>query len=462
MTNPTESKQEPTHLEDVATTNQVAMLSGARDHFLDASMIEKASCAHELKTASDGKTVLIPRPSDDPADPLNWSQLRKCLVLLVISCTAFLPDYGSGTGAVTLIPQAKEWGLSEDTVNHSQVGNVFMLGAGGLVVTILASYFGRLPTLFWFLPYDKRVVRSYYLEPVLGPLIAAFIINTTKWQWAFGIYTIETGLCILMTVLFVDETFYNRDLGAAQQPMKGSRVLRLVGIEQFRSRHLRQTLATAVMRPLKIISKPTVFLSSIYYCFTLAWAVGINTTLSIFLGPLYGFGLKQIGFFYFSPVIAALIGELVGHWLHDAAAKYYMQRHRGQFEPEARLQVIWCATPFMITGLALFGFCLERKYHYMVTAIAWGLYVFGVMIATVGINAYNLDSYPEASGEVTAWINMARTTGGFIVSYFQVKWAQSVGTEVSFGTQAGIVGAMFSLVVIMQLWGKKMRDWARD
>lgn len=151
MTSHTESKQEPTHLEDVATTNQLVILGGAGDHFVDASMIEKASCAHELKTASDGRTVLIPQPSDDPADPLNWSQLRKCLVLLVISCTAFLPDYGSGTGAVTLIPQAKEWGLSEDTVNHSQVGNVFMLGAGGLVVTVLASYFGRLPTLFWFL-----------------------------------------------------------------------------------------------------------------------------------------------------------------------------------------------------------------------------------------------------------------------------------------------------------------------
>jgi hypothetical protein len=113
-----ERKQVPTHLEDVATTSQLVMLGGTEDQFVDASMIEKASCAHEVKTALDGKTVLIPRPSDDPADPLNWSQLRKCLVLLVISCTAFLPDYGSGTGAVTLIPQAKEWGLSEDTVNH--------------------------------------------------------------------------------------------------------------------------------------------------------------------------------------------------------------------------------------------------------------------------------------------------------------------------------------------------------
>lgn len=41
--------------------------------------------------------------------------------------------------------------MSPDTVNHSQVGNVFMLGAGGVIVVALSAYFGRLPILFWFL-----------------------------------------------------------------------------------------------------------------------------------------------------------------------------------------------------------------------------------------------------------------------------------------------------------------------
>jgi hypothetical protein len=37
-----------------------------------------------LKTASDGRTVLIPQPSDDPRDPLNWSSLKKHTVLLLL------------------------------------------------------------------------------------------------------------------------------------------------------------------------------------------------------------------------------------------------------------------------------------------------------------------------------------------------------------------------------------------
>jgi hypothetical protein len=40
--------------------------------------------------------------------------------------------------------------MEENTVNHSQAGNVFMLGPGGLATIILAAYFGRLPVTFYF------------------------------------------------------------------------------------------------------------------------------------------------------------------------------------------------------------------------------------------------------------------------------------------------------------------------
>ena len=62
--------------------------------------------ASGLKLAEDGHTVLIPQPSDDGNDPLNWSWTRKHLILFAVSWASFLPDYGSATGAVTLIPQA--------------------------------------------------------------------------------------------------------------------------------------------------------------------------------------------------------------------------------------------------------------------------------------------------------------------------------------------------------------------
>lgn len=95
-------------------------------------VVDTADGAAGVKVAKDGHTRLIPQPSDDAKDPLNWTWSKKHIVLLVVSIASFLPDYGSATGAVTLIPQAAEWGMTPDEVNHSQAGNVFMLGVGGI------------------------------------------------------------------------------------------------------------------------------------------------------------------------------------------------------------------------------------------------------------------------------------------------------------------------------------------
>ncbi len=59
------------------------------------------------KLASDGHTVLVPQPSDDPNDPLNWTKFKKHVILLIVSACAFLADYGSATGAVALLTQSK-------------------------------------------------------------------------------------------------------------------------------------------------------------------------------------------------------------------------------------------------------------------------------------------------------------------------------------------------------------------
>ncbi|EDN02799.1 conserved hypothetical protein [Histoplasma mississippiense (nom. inval.)] len=369
--------------------------AGKEGYLLDTSHARSG----DLKTTQDGRTILIPQPSASPLDPLNWSWARKHLILIIVSMTAFLPDYGSATGAVTLLPQSAIWKMTPDEVNHSQVGNVFMLGAGGVFVVALAAYFGRYPVFFWFA-----------------------IIATATAVWCTAAQTFES---------FMDSQwllFHSGSRDAACAPI--------------------------------IICKPPVFISMVYYLLTFAWVVEINTTLSIFLGPLYNFGPKQIGFFYFTPVTAAILGEIAGHWLHDLIARTAARRNNGRLEPESRYVATWIATPFMFAGLILLGFALEREYHYMLASLGWGLYVFGIMITTVAVNAYVLDSYPEASGEVAAWINFGRTTGGFVVSYFMVRWAHEQGTIRQFGTMTGICGFAFLMVLGLQIFGKRMRLWA--
>ncbi len=124
--------------------------------------------------------------------------------------------------------------------------------------------------------------------------------------------------------------------------------------------------------------------------------------------------------------------------------------------------VNWFALPFLVTGLTLLGFCLGRGYHYMLTAFAWGLYVFGTMIASVGVSAYQLDAYPRGSGEVGAWINFSRTAAGFVVAYFQVRWVAAMGPEKTFGIQAAVCAGVFPIVILLQVFGRRLRHISGD
>lgn len=72
-------------------------------HMLDASQLHDPN----LKTTADGKTILIPQPSSNPNDPLNWSYVKKHVILGIISIVAFMADFGSSIGIITLLPQAK-------------------------------------------------------------------------------------------------------------------------------------------------------------------------------------------------------------------------------------------------------------------------------------------------------------------------------------------------------------------
>ena len=103
--------EKPVLPDEVETTNGHGHHLASKSEVLheyqeNEGYIIDAETGEGVKVAADGHTRLIPQPSDDPRDPLNWSWGKKHLILIIVSLTAFLPDYGSATGAVTLLAQA--------------------------------------------------------------------------------------------------------------------------------------------------------------------------------------------------------------------------------------------------------------------------------------------------------------------------------------------------------------------
>lgn len=129
----------------------------------------------------------------------------------------------------------------------------------------------------------------------LGLLITAFIINKEAWSNAFWVNTGLSALCWLFVVSLMDETLYNRKQARDQQPVPKSRLLRLVGFEQWGGRRLRKTFYQALMRPFIAISKLPVLLCTIYHFLNFAWAIGVNAIVIIWLTSTYRFTPYNLG-----------------------------------------------------------------------------------------------------------------------------------------------------------------------
>jgi hypothetical protein len=96
-----------------------------------------------LKLAKDGRTVLIPQPSDDDEDPLNWSWLKKHKALLALLLPSLLTDWGMTWGTTLFEAQAMTWNMSIPDAARSVSGGIFLQGPGGVLAVPLVQRYGR-------------------------------------------------------------------------------------------------------------------------------------------------------------------------------------------------------------------------------------------------------------------------------------------------------------------------------
>jgi len=105
--------------------------------------LNSETASGDVKYARDGVTVLIPQPSDDPDDPLNWSWAKKHGIMLALGFGCLLSDWGLTYGTTLFQVQAKEWRMTPPAVAQSISGGIFMQAPGGLLAVPLCQRYGR-------------------------------------------------------------------------------------------------------------------------------------------------------------------------------------------------------------------------------------------------------------------------------------------------------------------------------
>lgn len=216
----------------------------------------------------DGSIILVPTPSKDPADPLNWSSTHKWLIVMLLVAWC-----GSGLAVQSFIanvlPSAAEKfpDVSESQLNLL-VTVVSPLVAPGellfvpltitygrrfalllsIVILLAATVWGACATSYSSLlgarvlqgfstgPTDAIIytivqdmtfqhergvmlgvaVNAQYILTYIYPIIIPFMGNDVI-QWAFVMFSAVIGLSLIGLFFVMPETRYNRDLAAQEE-----------------------------------------------------------------------------------------------------------------------------------------------------------------------------------------------------------------------------------------------------
>jgi MFS family permease len=123
--------------------------------------------------------------------------------------------------------------------------------------------------MFFFHQHAQKIgiwTSLFLVSPYCGPLFGNFIIGGTG-SWRAVMWLVFGLGCfnLVLIVLFVDESWYRRDLPQREQPDRGNRMSRLIGIWQLRvHKGYFLSVATACKKLTYVLVKPIILPILIY------------------------------------------------------------------------------------------------------------------------------------------------------------------------------------------------------
>ncbi|KAI9714274.1 MAG: hypothetical protein M1820_000234 [Bogoriella megaspora] len=371
------------------------------------------------KTENDGsQPPLIPQPSNDPADPLNWPLALKIGILIQICLLGALGGLNTAIINPAYGPMSKELGISTVTASYQTTVVIALNGIGPFIWIPLANVYGRRPVYLFttllgfgsalgsayansfgqllaarvfngffpaafalgpativdlfFLHQRGRALGTFtvmltngsHLAPIFGGLLGQFC----GWRWTFKFTAICDAVMVIVVFFCLPETLFSRKTSAelTEQTRKEPRMTMETYFSRLTLRNkdpdLKLHLKQFVWPSVKMAKYPSVLFPALYYASQYGFASILPAvTVAYIFQEFFHWNTLDIGLGYGAALtIGASLGELAAGMVVDSIVKRASRKAGGRPpEPEVRLQAIWTGEILLPIGLLIYGFTLQ-------------------------------------------------------------------------------------------------------
>ncbi|KAK8003940.1 ornithine-oxo-acid transaminase [Apiospora arundinis] len=441
---------------------------------------------------------LVPQPSDNKDDPLNWSKALKLGILLQASLLTLMGIMGAAIinpafvplaaafhitpveasyeltvwtifGAVVpllLVPLANVYGRRPFYVLGNLLAAVTNLAAGhcttwsGILATRAlngigagcATSLGPATVVDLFFLHERGLYMGAYTFCVtnaahFAPLAGGFIAQNLGWSQCFTIPSyIQFGLFVITYFCF-PETLYSRKVQDAPAESNKSAVPSYVDLLFFRTRGRqtggRKVTLSSFAAPFVMMRYLCVMIPAVYYMTAFAYgSLLFAVTGSVVFRGLYGFNTAQTGMIISIPlVIGCILGECSAGWFTDWLVYRAARKDGGVRRPEPRV----CISHANSTGWAA-------------NAVGMAIASFGLQVAGTVTYTYCTDCYKPQAAEISVVLAFIRLVYCALVPFYAVPLAEKIQYQYAWLTFACINIVFLLPMGFLRLYGERIRN----
>ncbi|KAJ3110229.1 hypothetical protein HK100_003108 [Physocladia obscura] len=333
----------------------------------------------------------------------------------------------------------------------------FLAGLGGSApITIAGSIIADLFSIS-----EMGAAMSYYalgviLGPAVGPIIGGALTQKTTWHWVFYVVTIISGIFAIFGTFLLPETY--RPLLEARARKAAAEKDPSVIIHHMEP-NVADVLRNAILRPFVMLgTQPIAQVIALLMAFVYGIMYIVLTTYSSLFVIHYGESTFISTLHYIALLVGFLVGNRASGSLVDLSSEYLQKYYKTGHKPEYRLPVCFVASILLPTGLFLYGWAAEHRWHWIVVDIGIAIFGCSVNITFQALSVYTVDVYTMYSASALAAVGFLRSLAGFgfplfaedMYSKYGYGWANSILAFV--GLAIGIPAP-----ILLYMYGEKIR-----
>ena len=334
-------------------------------------------------------------------------------------------------------------------------------------------------------PPEKRGKTNalYILVPLcgaaVGPIVGGFVEQYTTWRWIFWSTSALQGVLVLLCFMCYKETHLptllrrraEREQRAQTATATATAAATAPATTAVQRRWTRFTSVylppipksllwkSVSLPPRQLATHRSVQLQAALSAMGYGILYLVLSTFSSLYTSQYNESIAISGLHYISLCLGEIIGSQIGGRLMDyLARKAKKLRGSDKFEPEFHLPIIVPGALLSGVGFLLYGWAADKRLPWIVVDIGGLVLSVGLQMTGMGLQAYNMDSYPDSRASTSAAVQLFRSLGAFALPLAGSKMYASLGYGWANTLMAGLyVGGNVSAAGYLWEKGAKMR-----